>query len=170
MKERLQELGIKTTELSSYMKVSRPSLYKYINLYEKGETQDIPEKVLRTFRFVDKSKKTTKEQVISFVILEFSDSNNVESKEVIRNFLLNKSEKNPKVQLMYNLITKDSLDGLVEFLLNASDILDSDEIDDEGLYQVARLVNLRNDVMKNMPLTDEELMKAKEILGDRYVG
>ena len=170
MKDRLHDLGIKTTELSSYMKISRPSLYKYINMYEENDTKGIPEGVLRTFRYIDKYKALTKEQVISFVILEFSDSDSTDRKEAIKNYLLSKGPKDSKIELMYNIISTDILDSLVDYLNNASAIIDAGEINDDELYQVARLVNLRNDVMKNKPVTKEELEKAKEIVGEKYVG
>ena len=166
MKERLRELGIKTTELSSYMKISRPTLYKYVGLYEQGEYKDIPNNVLQTFKYIDKHKKLTKEQVISFVILEFADEQGSTKKEVIRNYLLSKGNNDPKISLMYQLITTDSLDDIVQYLIKSSSILDEEEINDEEFYQVARLINLKNDVITNSPVTDEELSKAKAIVGE----
>lgn len=170
MKEKLRALGIKMTELSSYMRISRPSLYKYVDMYEAGDNKGIPEPVMRTFRYIDRYKSITKEQVISFVILEFSDEEDSDCKEVIKNFLLTKGSKNRKVLLMYNLITSDELDGIVDYLNNVVSIMERPEIDDDGLYQVARLVNLKNDVMKGAPVSEEDLEKAKKIIGEQYVG
>lgn len=170
MKEKLRALGIKTTELSSYMKISRPSLYKYVDSYEAGDLKSIPDPVLRTFRYIDKYKTLTKEQVISFVILEFSDEDGSDSKEKIRSYLLSKGPKDRKIELMYNLVSTDVLDGLVDYLNNVVRILESDRLDDNDVYQVARWVNLQDDVMKNVPLSKEELDKAKRIIGERYVG
>ncbi|MBE6528172.1 MAG: hypothetical protein E7Z64_03260 [Thermoplasmata archaeon] len=169
MKERLRELGIKTTELSSYMKISRPSLYKYLNMYEEKDLKGIPEGVLRTFRYIDKYRKLTKEQVISFVILEFSDDEDSDYKETIKKYLLSKGLKDSKIEFMYNLVTTDYFDGIVDYFNNVTLILKKEEIDDDGLYQIARLVNLKNDVMKDVPITKDELNKAKTIVGERYV-
>ena len=166
MKEKLRALGIKMTELSSYMRISRPSLYKYVDMYEAGDTKGIPEPVMRTFRYIDKYKSITKEQVISFVILEFSDKEGSDCKETIKNYLLTKGSKDRKVQLMYNLIASDALDGIVDYLNNVVSILEEPEIDDDGLYQVTRLVNLRDDVMKGVPVSKEELERARGIIGD----
>ena len=113
MKERLRELGIKTTELSEYMRISRPSLYKYMELYEAGDTSAMPEKVLRTFRYIDKYKSLTKEQVVVFVICEFSDINNSDKKEAIRRYLLMHGPSDAKIGLMYALISTSSIDELV---------------------------------------------------------
>ena len=169
MKERLRELGIKTTELSLYMKISRPSLYKYLNMYEEKDLKGIPEGVLHTFRYIDKYKKLTKEQVISFVILEFSDNEDSNYKETIKRYLLSKGLKDSKIEFMYNLVTTDYFDGIVDYFNNVTLILKKEEIDDDGLYQIARLVNLKNDIMKDVPITKDELNKAKTIVGERYV-
>ena len=161
MKERLRELGIKTTELSGYMKISRPSLYKYIELYESGDRKAIPEKVLRVFRYVDKYSRLSREQVIAFTISEFADSDTSDKKEAIRGYLLKKGADDPKIDLMYMLITTDYLDALIPYLSNSARILSEGDPDDDQLYQVARLVNLRCDVMNGMPLDDEEKERAR---------
>ena len=166
MKEKLSELGIKTTELSSYMRISRPSLYKYIGLYEQGEFKDIPNNVLNTFRYVDRHKKLTKEQVMTFVILEFSEKQSSTKKETIRNYLLSKGNNDPKVALMYQLITTESLNDIIPYLTKASSILKEGEIEDDELYQVARLINFKHDIITNEPLSEEELNKAKEVIGE----
>lgn len=165
MKERLRDLGIRTTELSEYMRLSRPSVYKYIDLYENQRYKGIPEKVLRTFRYIDKYKTLSKEQVVSFIIYEFSEFENSDKKEAIRNYLMNKGSNDSKVDLMYRLITTNSLDDIVQYLSNAARILDGDKVDQSELYQIARLVNLKSSLMKNIPLSEEELNNAKENLG-----
>ena len=166
MKERLKDLGIRTTELSGYMKLSRPSVYKYIDLYESGEFRSIPEKVLRTFKYIDRYKSLSKEQIVAYIIYEFSEFEKSDKKETIRNYLMNKGASDAKIELMYRLITTDSLDDIVPYLSNAATLLDQGGMDQSELYQVARLINLKTSIMKNIPLTKNELKKAKDNLGD----
>ena len=166
MKEKLRDLGIKTTELSEFMKISRPSLYKYIELYESKEYKQIPEKVFRVFKYVDKYKNLTKEQIIAYTIGEFSDTETSDKKEAVRNYLLNKGMNDSKIDLMYVLVTTDSLDAVVQYLASAGKILDEGDLDDTKIYQVSRLVNLKHDIMTNTPLNEEEIKKTRSILGD----
>lgn len=166
MKEKLRDLGIRTTDLSQYMKISRPSLYKYIELYESKDYKPVPEKVLRVFKYVDKYKNLSKEQIIAFTIGEFSDTDTSDKKEAIRNYLLNKGANDSKIELMYVLTTTDSLDAVVEYLSNAGRILDEGDLDYSKIYQVSRLVNLKHDIMTNTPLDEEEINKTKSIIGD----
>ena len=65
MKDRMRELNIKMTELADYQKVSRPTLYKYIESYESGNQSGIPDRVASLFRLMD-DPSSTKEQVVSF--------------------------------------------------------------------------------------------------------
>ena len=119
MKERLRELGIRNTELSQYMRISRPSLYKYLGLYESGDKKNIPENVLRCFKFIDKHKNLSKEQIISYVLYEFSDTQASDRKEALRQYLMNNSENDQKIRLMYLLISSDI------FLSSSSEIVGS---------------------------------------------
>lgn len=166
MKEKLRDLGIKTTELSGFMKISRPSLYNYIKLYESKEYKRIPEKVFRVFKYVDKYKNLTKDQIIAYTIGEFSDTETSDKKEAVRNYLLNKGMNDSKIDLMYVLATTDSLDAVVQYLASAGKILDEGDLDDTKIYQVSRLVNLKHDIMTNTPLNEEEIKKTRSILGD----
>ncbi len=169
MKERLRELGIKTTELSEYMRISRPSLYKYMELYEAGDRSAIPDNVLRTFKYVDRYKSLTKEQVVIFVICEFSDLRNSDKKEAVRRYILAHGPNDAKVALMYALATTSSLDSLAPYLADSAIILERPEIGPAELSRVAGLVNLKSNIIKNIPPTGKELEEAKKNLGDAYV-
>ena len=147
MKEKLRDLGIKTTELSQYMRISRPSLYKYLESYESKEYKVIPEKVLRTFRYVDKYKNLTKEQIITFVICEFAEEETSDKKESIRKYLLTKGSNDPKIELMYALINTDILDGITHYLNEVCRILEKGELTESEIVQISRFINFRTDIM-----------------------
>ncbi len=167
MKERMRELNIKLTELSEYIKVSRPTLYKYIESYESGDLGTIPERVLSLFKLMD-TPGVTKEQVVTFTITSFSGSDTKDIRDRIRNYILNPSASQAKVELMYKLATTDCIDDIIPYLNGCMDILSEGRIDDDKAYQVARLTILRSKVSKNVPLSDEELEEAKELLRGSY--
>ncbi len=166
MKEKLRELGVRNTELSQYMRISRPSLYKYIDLYESGETKSIPQNVLRCFKFIDRYKNITKDQVISYVLYEFSDIQPSDKKECLRQYLMNKGEKDPIVHLMYLLVSTDILDPVVPYLVNAVELIGSGSLTTEQIYQVSKLLNFVSDVTKNKPVSEDELDITNNMLGE----
>ena len=163
MKARMRELNIKMTELSEYIKVSRPTLYKYIESYETGDIGSIPDRVVSLFKLME-NPDVSKEQVITFIITSFSEDGGTDIGEAIRRYVVDPSASPSKMELMYRIATTDCLDGIIPYLNDCIDILSGDEMDDEKAYQVARLVLMRSKVMRNLPLKDEELREAKEIL------
>ena len=163
MKARMRELNIKMTELSEYIKVSRPTLYKYIESYEGGDLGSIPDRVVNLFRLMDRPE-VTKEQVIAFIISSFSEDEGTETGEAVKRYVSDPSSSPSKVEFLEKVVTTDCLDSIIPYLNDCIDILSGDTIDDEQAYQVARLVLLRSKVNRNLPLKDEELKEAKEIL------
>ena len=163
MKARMRELNIKMTELSEYIKVSRPTLYKYIESYESGDLESIPDRVVSLFRMMDRPE-VTKEQVIASIISTFREDEGTETGEAVRRYVSDPSSSPSKIEFLEKVASTDCLDSIIPYLNDCIDILSGDTIDDDQAYQVARLVLLRSKVNRNLPLKDEELREAKEIL------
>ncbi|MFW6272812.1 MAG: hypothetical protein ACOC2U_03430 [bacterium] len=68
MKSKLKALNLRLTELSTYLKISRPTLYKYIESFEKKEYQKIDYHVLDIFKFINKRTTKSKLSVIEYII------------------------------------------------------------------------------------------------------
>ncbi|MFH2116846.1 MAG: hypothetical protein ABII85_02240 [Bacillota bacterium] len=68
MKERLKELGIRLTELADYFNLSRPTIYKYIELYEKGKMDQINPLIRNVFVFISNKEVLSKKEVITYII------------------------------------------------------------------------------------------------------
>ena len=163
MKTRLRELNIKLTELSEYLKVSRPTLYKYIESYESGNLESIPDNVVSIFKLMER-EDVTKEQVVTFTITSFSDSDTNDIRDRIRNYILDPSSSKAKVELMFKIATTDCIDDIIPYLNGCMDVLSQDRKDDDSLYQIARLILMRSKVTRNIPLKEEELQEAREIM------
>lgn len=53
--------------VSEKLQVSRPSLYKYMDLYDSGDMSKIPDRVLRFFRFLVVSPRTEDDAILYFI-------------------------------------------------------------------------------------------------------
>ena len=53
--------------VSEKLQVSRPSLYKYMELYDAGEMSKIPDRVLAFFRFLTSSKRSEDDTILYFI-------------------------------------------------------------------------------------------------------
>ncbi len=67
MKEKLQKLKIRLTELAAFVGVSRPTLYKYIDEYETKQYKDINHDVLYLFDYIMKATTFSKLQVMEYI-------------------------------------------------------------------------------------------------------
>lgn len=68
MREKLKTLGLKLTELSNYLGYSRPTLYKYLEDYEKKQYKQINFRVKKVFDFIMKKRTLSKIEVINYIL------------------------------------------------------------------------------------------------------
>ena len=73
MKEKLKNLDLKLTELASYLDISRPTLYKFLELYTIGEIGGLRKDVIDLFDFISNDEVLSKKQVLQYL---FENSNN----------------------------------------------------------------------------------------------
>lgn len=83
MRKKLKQLGLRLTELSTYLKYSRPTLYKYLDDYDRKNYDMIDFKVKKVFDFIMKKSTLTKISVIEYIIsLEDEQSHDEINKEI----------------------------------------------------------------------------------------
>ena len=52
LRERLKEIDLRLVDLAELLKISRPTAYKFIELYEIGQRDKFDSKILRFFDYV----------------------------------------------------------------------------------------------------------------------
>jgi predicted transcriptional regulator len=67
LSEKLNSLGIRITEVSDVLGISRPTLYKYIQLYEAGEGRTLIHSFKRFFDFLTSQKCLNRKDFYQFV-------------------------------------------------------------------------------------------------------
>ena len=121
LKEKIRDV-IRLTDLSDYLKISRPTLYKLIEMYDDDEYEKIDKKKLELFNYINDTPKLSKKQVINFIVqnqimtsegderdslasfvgkYEYTGSIGEEQDEVIRNVITNKN-----ISVLINLINR----------------------------------------------------------------
>ena len=108
---RFKESDIKTSELANYLQISRPTLYKYFELYDNKKYFEINAKSLQLFKFVDSHPLAGKTVIIAYIINELSDiSDEVE-------------EKTPKQEFINLIRNNDLFDDVIKYLLKVSKVI-----------------------------------------------
>ena len=60
VREKLRNIGVRLSELSTYLNVSRPTLYKYLELFENNEKDKIDKRTYDLLNYIDNSRGLTK--------------------------------------------------------------------------------------------------------------
>ena len=140
--ERLQSLDIKITELASYLKISRPTLYKFIESYDRKERENINKSVLKVFDYVMNNELVDKRNVIGYILANATDcksslgSDEQELLTEIRNYLAN-SPNPEKTSFIKYCIQKNNCDIFIHYLMEIRPLLSKKKLssDEKKLLQ-----------------------------------
>nr|WP_315018035.1 hypothetical protein [uncultured Campylobacter sp.] len=125
LRERLKEIDLRLVDLSELLKISRPTAYKFIELYEIGQRDKFDSKILRFFDYVCQND-INKMDAISFILNNISmpeNQSNEDKKQQITNLL--KKDNEVKVNFIEKLTQVDIFDPILSYLLECEKIITS---------------------------------------------
>ncbi len=136
IKERLKDIDLKITELSDYMQISRPTMYKFIEAYDDGNSSIINKYVLKLFKYIDENPLIGKKTVVSYIL-----TNLVEEKELgdtsenriynqIKRYLISNPES-VKSQFIELVVQKTDYDDAIKYLMKIYPLLRKRKLSDE---------------------------------------
>ena len=73
LRERLREMDLRIAELSDYLQISRPTLYKFIECYDGRKFELINKRVLDLFNYISENTVIGKKSVISYILNNLAD-------------------------------------------------------------------------------------------------
>jgi hypothetical protein len=84
MREKLKKLQIRLTELAGYLNISRPTLYKYVEMFDTRQKTQINPVVLKLFEFITQKKDITRKEVLRYIISgQFVKDATIEENELL---------------------------------------------------------------------------------------
>ncbi len=117
LKTRLNDLHLGITELSQYLNISRPTMYKFISLYDSKDKKDIPKNVIKLFDYIMKNELLGKNNVVNYIFNEIlSIRKSDESNELI-NQLVFFDKNSKKYKFIEYLSQNNDMDIIIFFLL-----------------------------------------------------
>ena len=75
LREKLKEIELRITELADYMRVSRPTMYKFIESYDLNNFDIIRKDVLALFNFIENNELVGKKNVVNYILTNLVDIN-----------------------------------------------------------------------------------------------
>lgn len=121
IKDSLKKLNIKITELADYLKISRPTMYKFIELYDSNKYEDITKNVKKLFDFINNNTLIEKRNVINYILnnlnvtKDLTDDKVSKKIENITKYIIN-NPNSEKTFFIDMLIKVDFFDIVVHYL------------------------------------------------------
>jgi hypothetical protein len=77
VRDKLREIGVRLVELATYLNISRPTIYKYLELYEAQEFGKIDKVTYDLFTYVDTTNDLSKPGLMNYLINNILPSSQV---------------------------------------------------------------------------------------------
>ena len=138
IKERLKDIELKITELSDYLQISRPTMYKFIEAYDAGDNSGINKNVLKLFKYIDENPVIGKKTVVSYILTnlveekELGDSSENRLYNQIKRYIISNPES-AKTQFIELAIQKTDYDDAIKYLLKIYPLLKKRKLSDEEI-------------------------------------
>lgn len=72
VREKLRELNVRLVEIATYLSLSRPTIYKYLEMYEAKEFSKIDKVTYDLFYYIDATDNLTKPALMNYLITHFA--------------------------------------------------------------------------------------------------
>lgn len=142
IRERLKELEIKITELADYLQVSRPTMYKFIDLYDSGNKKDVNASMCKLFDYIEKNQLIGKRNVINYILTEMSTVKDVDTSEtnaiikVVKEYISN-NPNSEKTQFIEKCTEQSTFDIAIHYLLEVLPLLKKKKLTKEEEEKLA---------------------------------
>lgn len=138
MRETLRELDIKISELASYLRTSRPTMYKYIDAYETGDRKSIAKPVYDVFSYIDRHKEVIgKNNVINYILRNY-DADKLMDDGVLdpelslvkklKSHIAKKGMDNDKTAFIRLILSDNHLDKVIPYLVEIHPLLAKEKL------------------------------------------
>lgn len=147
LRERLKEVEIRLVDLADFLGISRPTAYKFIQMYETGYKDSIEAKLLKFFDFVMTEKGLDKSKAMSYIVenlVQPKTKSTQDRAQIIANLL--KKENSVKIEFIDMVAQTQVLDLILEYLLECQKILAKSKkaLNEEEVAKITPLNELYN--------------------------
>lgn len=126
LRDKIKATQMRLVELASYLNVSRPTLYRYLELYENKEYNEIDKKCFDLFSFIDNAKSLKRPLLMDYLInkvlpVESTGISDVEILSNVRKLSLSHNDLDiKKMNAIEILASSSKFDEILDFLLAIS--------------------------------------------------
>ena len=161
LREKIRDLDLRISDLAEYLKISRPTLYKYIDMYEEGNRSTIDTKILNLFDYIQNTKNIGSNNVIYYImnnIVENVNTNNTEEDKRMKIKSLLKTENKTKEDFIYMLTEDNFFDPILDYLMKCKKLSTDPEkeLSEEDYEFISPLMSLYKSQGFRMRLSNKD--------------
>lgn len=145
IKNRLKEIDLRITEIAEYLHLSRPTVYKFINCYDKKQFKMIDDKALKLFNFIEENEFVGKRGAISYILNNLSDAAASGGTDGVIKYLLENPDSK-KSRFITECTENDTFDSVIYYLADIMPLLSKSCLTDSE----KELIKPYNELIKNI--------------------
>ncbi len=148
LRDRLKEMDFKITELSDYLQISRPTMYKFIENYDNADFDQINKKVLKLFNYINEHELAGKKSVLNYIlsnlvdIKDVGDENEMDIIKKIKKYVISNPESK-KSQFIVTCTTKNIFDDIIYYLMDIYPLLSKRKLTVEEENKIKPYIELK---------------------------
>lgn len=141
IRQRLKDMELKITDLADYLQITRPTLYKFIDMYDSNEFDAINKKVLRLFNYIEKNTLAGKKVVINYILTnlvdvkELGDKKEKEIYAKVKKYLIECPESS-KTKFIEYIIQKNEFDEIIDYLIEIIPLIKKRKMTEEEIKKL----------------------------------
>ncbi len=141
IKQRLKDMELKITDLADYLQITRPTLYKFIDMYDSNEFDGINRKVLRLFNYIEKNTLAGKKVVINYILTNLVDVKELGDKKEkdiyikVKKYLIDCPESS-KTKFIEYIIKKNDFDEIIDYLIEIIPLIKKRKLNEEEIKRL----------------------------------
>ncbi len=153
IRQRLKDVDLKITELADYLQITRPTLYKFIDDYDKGELESINKRVLKLFQYIDCNPLAGKKTIVAYILNNLVVEKEMGTEEEISRFTKIKKYmlENPssdKSTFMDILVTRKDFDLIISYLVDIYPLLKKRKLTSQEIAKIKPYDEFINEIEK----------------------
>ena len=152
LRDRLKNMDLRITELSNYLRVSRPTMYKYIEYYDSAKFDLINKDTLALFNYIAENELVGKRNVITYILTNTLGLQGQEEKtelyavNAIRNLLINNPESK-RSRFITDCFLNDMFNDVICYLSDVSLLMQKKRLSDKEKKKIEPYKNLQKEIL-----------------------
>ncbi|WP_285818802.1 hypothetical protein [Helicobacter bilis] len=137
LRDRLRELGIKIVDLANMLDISRPTLYKHMESYEKNMLENLDSSYIALFNYITQNEFINAKNVFIYItqnILRLKEKDFQNKVAITGN-----AQKDVFITL---LLESNRFDDLLGYFISCYELLEKDTLSDESRAFLQPLLKL----------------------------